>query len=406
MVRPRSDAGRLRSVYRDRVDVGTRQPWRLGPRGRRLFDAAVAVPLLLPVPLMLVDGVPWGNVALGVAQIVPLFWRRRHALAVFAVVAAASALQAVVIDEPLWSQLAFPVATYSVARYERGRWGLVALGVGIAGAVVASLDWISHWYEDAERDTGTYLWYAFTISVFVVAAWALGTLARTRAAYVDALLERNDRLRREAAQQAALAAGEERARIAREMHDVVAHGLSVIVIQADGACYAAGQDPQIAGRTLGTIAETAREALTEMRSTLGLLRAGDPAQTRPQPRLVDLPTLVEEARAAGTAVRATLAADATGVPDGVALTAYRVVQEALSNIRKHAGPGVTATVLVAVGDVVRVEVCDDGRGASAARDGGGLGLLGMRERVAALGGLLETGPVLGGGFRVCAEIPL
>jgi signal transduction histidine kinase len=244
------------------VDLATRQPWRLGPRGRRRFDLALAGLLLTPAPLLLALGTAWQNVALGLAQIVPLFWRRGHAVAVFGAVAAASALQAIVIDEPIWGQLAFPVATYSVARYARGRWGLVALGVGIAGAAVAAVDWVRNWYDDQTPSSGAYTSYFLTISVIVVAAWALGTLARTRTAYVDALVERNERLRLEAVQQAALAAGEERARIAREMHDVVAHGLSVIVVQADGARYAAELDPPIAAMTLGTISAPARAALT------------------------------------------------------------------------------------------------------------------------------------------------
>ena len=362
--------------------------------------------LLLPVPALLLGGMDWPRVALGVLQVLPLFWRRHHAVGAFVAVAAASALQAFLIDEPLWSQLAFPVATYSVARYARAWWGLAALAVGIAGAVVAAVDWVRNWYDEADPSRGAYLSYFLTISICVVAAWALGTLARTRAAYVDALVDRNEQLRREASQQAELAAGIERARIAREMHDVVAHGLSVIVVQADGARYAAEQDPAVAVKTLGTVSDTAREALTEMRRTLGLLRAGDRAQVRPQPRLTDLPALLEETRAAGTAVHATLPSADTAVPDGVALTAYRIVQEALSNVRKHAGPGASTTVEVEVGDDVTVIVSDDGRGASAASDGAGLGLVGMRERVGAHGGLLETGPVAGGGFRVWARIPL
>jgi signal transduction histidine kinase len=405
-VRPRSDAHGRATVYRDGVDLATRQPWRLGPRGRVWFDRVLAGLLLAPAPVLLAVGNAVVDVLLGVAQVAPLFWRRRSPVVVFGVVAAASALQAVLIDHPIWGQLAFPVATYSVARYARGRWGLVALGVGIAGAVVASVDWVRNWYEDTDPTRAAYVSYFLTISVIVVAAWALGTLGRTRTAYVDALVDRNEQLRRDAAQQAALAAGEERARIAREMHDVVAHGLSVIVVQADGARYAAEQDPPIAAKTLGTISDAAREALTEMRRTLGLLRAGDGAETRPQPRLADLPALVDETRAAGTAVRATLPPPETTVPDGVALTTYRVVQEALSNVRKHAGPGAAATVLVTVGAVVTVEVGDDGRGAAAADDGRGLGLVGMRERVAAHGGELDTGPATGGGFRVSARIPL
>jgi signal transduction histidine kinase len=386
------------------VELAIRQPWQLGPRGRRRFDIALAVVLLLPTPVMLVAGNDRPMVALSAAQIAPLLWRRHHAVGAFGIVAAASALQVVVLDAPIWGQVAFPIATYSVARYAAGRWGLAGLAIGVAGAVVASVDWLVGWYDN-ELTTGSFTSYFLTISVFVVAAWALGTLGRTRAAYVDALVERNERLRHEAAQQAALAAAEERTRIAREMHDVVAHGLSVIVVQADGARYAAERDPDIAAATLSRVSETAREALTEMRRTLGLLRSGDEAQTRPQPRLLDLPALVEETRAAGTPVRADLPGPEVAVPDGVALTTYRVVQEALSNIRKHAGPGATASVSVSVGEAATVEVRDDGRGASAADDGG-LGLVGMRERVTAHGGLLETGPATGGGFRVWARIPL
>ncbi|SFC16341.1 Signal transduction histidine kinase [Nocardioides terrae] len=384
------------------------QPWRLSDRGRQWFDVVLVVLLLLPLPLFAIAHRPVPDTVLGLVQIVAVLVRRRHAVEAFAVVAAASGLQAVLIDTPIWGQVAFPIALYSVARYARGRWGLAALGVGIAGAAVASYDWVHNWLADDVNDpsTGAYLSYFVTIAVIVVAAWALGTLGRTRAAYVGALLDRNDQLHRESAQQVALAAAEERTRIAREMHDVVAHGLSVIVVQADGARYAAEQDPAIAAKTLGTISEAAREALTEMRRTLGLLRADDAAQTRPQPRLADLPALVEETRAAGTRVRATLPGPDTVVPDGVGLTTFRVVQEALSNVRKHAGPSAVATVRVEAGADVTVEVRDDGRGAAAADDGGGLGLVGMRERVAAHGGTLETGPVTGGGFRVLARIPL
>ena len=390
------------------MERSIRQPWRLSDRGRRWFDIAVVGLLLAPLPLFAISGFPASDPIFGFAQIVPLFWRRHHATAVFAVVAAASALQAWTTDAPIWGQLAFPVALYSVGRYAPGRWGIVALAVGLAGAVVASVDWVRNWYDDdgVDPSTGAYASYFVTIAVIVVAAWALGTLGRIRSAYVEALVERNERLHRESAQQAALAAGEERARIAREMHDVVAHGLSVIVVQADGARYASERDPAVAARTLGTISATAREALTEMRRTLGLLRSGDGAETRPQPRLSDLPALVEETRAAGATVYATLPGTDAAVPDGIALTTYRVVQEALSNVRKHAGPGAVTTVDVVVGDAVTIAVTDDGRGASATSASGGLGLVGMRERVVAHGGVLETGPLTGGGFRVWARIPL
>ena len=381
-----------------------RQPWRLDRRGQRWFDIGLGAGLLLPVATFPVLGLGWASVGLAVAQLVPLFWRRRHPHLVFAAVAVASAAQALAIDNPLWSQVAFPVATYSVARYAPPARGLLAVAVGLCGAAVAAVDWLRGF--DADLEAGSVGPYFLTIATLVVAAWALGTLGRVRRAYVDTLIERGQRLEREAAQQVALAAADERARIAREMHDVVAHGLSVIVVQADGARYAAGQDPAVASSALEAISATGREALTEMRRLLGLLRADDGAGLRPQPGLADLDALVAEARTAGAHVEATLPEPGTGVPDGVALTAYRVVQEALTNVRKHAGPGVTVRVVVRVSDAVDVLVEDDGRGAAVPSDGHGLGLVGMRERVGVHGGHLEAGPRPGGGFRVAARLPL
>ena len=360
-----------------------RQPWRLDGRGQRWFDIALAGCLLLPVATFPVLHQSAAATAVAVAQLVPLFWRRRHPQLVFAAVAVASAAQAIAIDNPPWSQVAFPVATYSVARYAPPARGLLALAVGLCGAGVAAVDWLRG--LDADLEPVTVGPYFLTIATLVVAAWALGTLGRVRRA------------------------SDERARIAREMHDVVAHGLSVIVVQADGARYAAGQDPAAAASALEAISTTGRQALTEMRRMLGLLRADDGAALRPQPGLADLGALVAEARTAGAHVEATLPEPGTSVPDGVALTAYRVVQEALTNVRKHAGPGVTVRVEVGVdvaGRAVDILVEDDGRGAAVPSDGHGLGLVGMRERVGVHGGHVEAGPRPGGGFRVAARLPL
>ena len=384
------------------------QPWRLGERGQRWFDVVLALGLLLPVASFPLLGLGWQSTVLAVAQLVPLLWRRRHPQLVFAAVAVASAAQALAIDNPLWSQVAFPVATYSVARYAPAVRGLLALAVGLCGAGVAAVDWLRG--LEAELTVGTVGSYFLTVAMIVVAAWALGTLGRVRRAYVDAVIERSQRIEREAAQQVALAASDERARIAREMHDVVAHGLSVIVVQADGARYAAGSDPRVATETLAAISATGREALTEMRRMLGLLRAepdGPRPELRPQPGLADLAALVAEAQAAGARVDAALPAAGPGVPDGVALTAYRVVQEALTNVRKHAGPDVSVRVRVeSDGHALEVLVEDDGRGAATPSDGRGLGLVGMRERVAVHGGTVEAAPRPGGGFRVAARLPL
>ncbi len=380
-----------------------RQPLRLSPRGERWFDLGLTLFLLLPVPLVLV-AVSALDGALMTAQILPLLWRRRHAVVVFVVVAAASALQWLLTDHPLWSQLAFPVATYSVARYAAPAQAAAALGTGLVGAGVAAVDWLRG-YGAGDLTAQNVTAYFVTIALFVVVAWTLGTLGRTRQAYVDALVERGERIQREAAQQAALAAMEERHRIAREMHDVVAHSLTTIVVQADGAGAAAQQDPAVAVPALETIAGTGREAIAELRRMLGLLRSEEAGVPAPQPRLSDLPALLEEVRAAGTPVVWELAPP-PAVSDGVALTVFRIVQEALSNVRRHAGPGAAATVAVrGEGAEMVVEVHDDGRGAGAYDDGRGLGLTGMRERVAAHGGTLAAGPGPCGGFSVCARIP-
>lgn len=373
--------------------------WRLGPRGQRWFDATLAGTLVLMTVSAPAAGVGvLGSIA-AFGQTVPLLWRRHHPNAVFVVVALASALQALTVETPLVSQVAFPVAVYSVARFSTMWWGLAALAVGLCGAVVSAVVWVRGF--DGELTTGNVTAYAVTTGTIVVTAWALGALARTRRAYVDALVERGERLEREAAQQVALAASDERARIAREMHDVVAHGLSMIVVSADGARYAARRDPEVATQALETIAATGRESLTEMRRMLGLLRSGEGTELRPQPGLADLAGLV-----AGDGVEAVLPDPATPVPDGTALTAYRVVQEALTNVRRHAGPGAQVRVRVEVTDEVAVLVEDDGRGAAAADDGHGLGLAGMRERVAVHGGTVEAGPRPGGGWRVSARMPL
>lgn len=380
---------------------GVRQPWRLGERGERVLDVGLVVVLLLGAPLYVIAGVLPG-VGLTVLQSVPLLWRRRHPGWAFAGVAAASALQVLLVDTPMHTQLAFPVAVYSAARFGGLRLGLVAVAVGEVAAVVASVDWVTGY--GGELAARTVLPYVLTVSAFVVTAWALGTLGRTRAAYVAALVDRAERVRVEAEQRVELAAAGERSRIAREMHDVVAHGLTVMVVQADGARYAAARDPQVATETLGRIAATGREALTDMRQLLGLLRADDDTGRSPLPGLADLPALLAGVDGVD-GVEHDLHGLEREVPPAVGLTTYRVVQEALTNVRKHAGPRARPRVRVEVSDRVEVTVVDDGHGA-AAETTGGHGLVGMRERVDVHGGTLTTGPRPGGGYAVRATIPL
>lgn len=385
-----------------RPDVAARHhrhPWQLGPWGRRWFDAVLTLTLLAPVPLFLIGDLGLAWFVLPLAQIAPLWWRRSHPDLVFVAVGVASAAQVLLVDEPMWGQLSFPVATYSVARYSSATRAGIALAVGLVASVVAAVDWLRGYGSPLE--SRAVVSYVLLCAAIVLTAWALGSLGRIRRAYVDTLVERSERVEREAAQQVAFAAAEERARIAREMHDVVAHGLTTIVVQADGGRYAAAQDPEIATATLERIAATGREALTDMRGLLGLLRTGDGTGRSPLPGLADLPALVDEA---GAHLEWQVPPDAV-VPSAVALTAYRVAQEALTNVRRHAGPDARARVLVRVTPgTVDVEVTDEGRGA-AADAGGGHGLVGMRERVEVHGGTLAVGPRPGGGFAVAARIP-
>jgi signal transduction histidine kinase len=249
-------------------------------------------------------------------------------------------------------------------------------------------------------------------AVVFVAGWALGDNVRTRRAYVAELEARAAWLEAEREEQARAAVRAERARIARELHDVVAHHVSVMVVQAGGARRLVERRPEQARDALTTIEETGRDALTAMRRLLGMLREAAPEEDarRPQPSIGELGRLVTQMHDAGLDVELTVEGEADDVPAAVDLSVYRIVQEALTNTLKHAGPA-RARVRVRYGDHrVDVGVVDDGRGAAAVAAGAdgnesGHGLVGMRERVAIFGGDIRTGPRPGGGFAVHATLP-
>ncbi|MFN3865456.1 MAG: sensor histidine kinase [Demequina sp.] len=243
---------------------------------------------------------------------------------------------------------------------------------------------------------------AIGLAVLATVLWRRLRAAQLRIGALEAELSRDTEAER------ALAAADERARIAREMHDVVAHTLSVVVAQADGGRFAGAQDPAVAHRALETIAEVGRSALAEMRAMLGLLRDTDSTVALgPQPSLADIPTLVASTREGGLDVSYVTTGTPRPLPIGAGLAMYRIVQEALTNVRKHAGPNPSVYVqLTWEADAAVVAVGDDGRGAAARRDGNGLGIAGMRERVGVFGGALTAGPRAGGGFLVRARLPL
>jgi signal transduction histidine kinase len=341
------------------------------------------------------------NLALAVAMCLPLVWRRRWPRAVFAVIAGAAFVQWLVGANVAVFDLALLVAMYTVAAECAFRWALAALLINELGLVLLVWKLMSQ-----PEPQGT--WRELSPdSIALGAIWLCGLYISTRRKYTLSLEERARRLERERDAQAEVAAAAERARIAREMHDVIAHSISVMVIQADGASYAIDTDAARAKRAMRAIGDTGRSALTEMRRMLGVLREGDgKAALAPQPGVDELPHLVEQIRSTGLPVELTIDGAQVPLPGGMELALYRIAQEALTNVMKHAGPSATAWVELHYGDgAVELRIRDDGRGATFS-DGRGHGLVSMRERVAVYGGEVTAAPARGGGFEVVARMPV
>jgi len=334
--------------------------------------------------------------------VVPVAFRRRAPIFAFALAAVGGALQ-VITSQPSPADVALLVLLYTVAAYRPRRASIMALLVCLGGSAVAVLAW-------GPVQNVNLIWRlifsAFLFGGLELTVWVLGDSMRYRRGYYAALEDRAARLEAERHAEGKVAAAAERARIARELHDVVAHHVSVMVVQADGAGYALRSDPDRAAAALQAIAGTGRQALAEMRRLLGVLRsADDQAALAPVPGLGELRELLEQARAAGLEVSYTLSGTPRELPEGAELAAYRVVQESLTNTRKHAGLAATAAVTLRYepGGLV-VEVTDDGLGGGT-EDSGGHGLAGMRERIAMYGGTVTAGPLPGGGFGVTARLP-
>ncbi|MFF2652454.1 sensor histidine kinase [Streptomyces sp. NPDC058045] len=338
--------------------------------------------------------------------------RRRMPVWMLMLAAAAGVAQLVFDTQVMAADFAMLVIIYTVAA-DGPRWASrLALAGGLCAAPLAQLRWPA---ETGSGPLGAVLVTAFGIVPFAL-AWVLGDSMRTRRAYLAQLEERAARLEREREAQSKVAVAAERARIARELHDVVAHNVSVMVVQADGAAYVMDAAPDQAKKALETISGTGRQALAEMRRLLGVLRTGEPEESGeyvPQPDVDQLDELIEQVRVSGLPVDFKVEGTPRPLPSGVELTAYRIVQEALTNTRKHGGSGVGASVrLVYFDDGLGLLVEDDGKGAphelyeDGGADGRGHGLIGMRERVGMVGGTLDAGPRPGGGFRISALLPL
>jgi signal transduction histidine kinase len=323
-----------------------------------------------------------------------LLLRRRQPLSVFAAIALIAALQWL-IAAPQLGDAALLIALYGVALRGSIIELVVAATVLEAGAVMAAVKWAP---SDPVK-----IWIGLT--GLAVAAGVLGITVRQRRALLASLHERAGRLEAEREEQARLAAAAERNRIAREMHDIVAHNLSVMIALADGASYAIETSPAQASLATGQISVTGRDALSEMRRLLGVLRDGESAQTlQPQPRLAELERMVERVRAAGIPVELAVAGDTEALGEGVQLAVFRVAQEALTNTLKHASRPTSVRVSVLCGeDRVELEVSDTG-GPPDVGAAVGRGIRGMRERANAYGGELQAGPRPEGGWRVLLRL--
>ena len=417
-----------------------------------LFTVLVALPWIALGPMVAPD--PQGRQAAvsllaGAGMVLPWAVRRVRPVASAAVVTAAAVLHLLAGPEFSLSLLMVPLTVYNLAANAPRSISVAGLLTGLVGGVANG---VKVWLFPAQFVTPDGLTVrspaeplamvimAIGCGLVVLTAWAFGDVVRNRRLAVRALEDRAHRLEVQSRQERELAAADERSHIAREMHDIVAHSLQVIISQADGARYAAAAKPALAVTALETIGQTGRSALADMRQLLGVLRetgetvAGVPGVTdddarpradvvaapdgrgarlppgrRPQPRLADLPALVETMRLSGLEV--SLLETGTprrALPAGGELAAYRIVQEALTNTLRHGGPDADAFVTLAwTARGLGLQIDDDGCGAAAdpATRGSGQGLRGAAERATLFGGTLETGPRVGAGYRVSAHLP-
>jgi signal transduction histidine kinase len=364
-------------------------------RHPRCADTLVAA---LPFGLSMVDPRPFPTYPLtAIALCAPLVVRRRYPVAVLLWVFGVGLLQVLTHSRIWFYDISIVIAIYTVT-VAGPRWAArLAFFGGMTGGVVAALVY-SHPPDPSSRVMGT----ALVVSPVVV-AWLLGDNLRVRRAYLAGLEERAARLERERDAQARIAVAQERARIARELHDVVAHNVSVMVVQADGAgCALDEGELADTAEAIEAIGRTGRTALGEMRLLLGLLRSSTETDYAPQPDVGRIEELIGQVP---LPVELTMQGVPRRPPPGVGLAAYRIVQEALTNAMKHAGPRASAAVrLEYETDGLRIAVTDDGPGPV---PGGspGHGIAGMRERAAMFGGSVEAGARPGGGFQVSAWLP-
>jgi signal transduction histidine kinase len=378
--------------------AGSVEPVRqLARRDPFAVDAAIAAVLavasLVQVLLVLPIGSPAAGALVALWSTVPVAWRRRRPA------------EAAIVGSTAWL---IPTDGYLLLGYVAVFLLFGAVGAHVARrdvVVLTTLAGVALAVAAAAMHGEVVGEYAGGV-LAVVAPVAVGRFLRRERRRSEQLAELARHLEHERERSTHAAVVEERARIARELHDVVSHGLSAIAVQSDAAEAALARDPGLATQPLRTIRASAREALHEMRGLLGVLRDGDTGNgTGPLPGLADAPALVERARATGLRIDFAFVPPPRPLPPGVDLSAYRILQEALTNARRHAGPTDVDASVAWDGRQVRIVVRDaGGPGGAAAADGAGRGLIGMRERTRLHGGTLTAAPLAEGGFEVIATL--
>lgn len=397
-----------------------------------------------PALLLLIGTFAWHDTLVGptpwwlatVACLAAVAVRRRWPMPALVAAAVGTLVHMVLMADPTLADLAAPVVLYTVASRYRRKVSAVVLAIMLSAAagwsLFVALDGrVDGWVVDqvlppegvvivetgqpvdrlrptieghlTRTGGGPTDWGSLPLFGALIAGWAIGSSARNRRAYLDELTARARDLERERDQQAALAAAAERSRLTRELHDVVAHGLAVIVMQAQGGAAAFQNRPADTQAALDAIVQTGRASLADMRQVLA---AVGPIDGSPPPGMDRLPQLLDQVRTAGTPVQFHVEGAPRVVPAPVDLTSYRIIQEALTNTMKHAGPGACTQVTLRYRqDCLLLEVADDGTTPPTPDDTGN-GIRGMRERVALLGGELSAAPGPHGGFVVRARLPI
>ena len=376
---------------------------------RLLLDAGTALGtfLLLVVPLIAL-GIPEEAAVIGwsTLMVASLAFRRVNPLLAVVVCAVAGTGMVLQVPSPVPAMLVVLVIVFSASRHLSATAGLVVIPLGVAASILGPLSWLGRIPEGQRFLAGGVL--SLLCLSLMANAYLLGrrVAVQNHVTRLDEALAEERFLAGARSAQDATELAEDRARteVARELHDVVAHSLSVIVVQAEGAKALATKKPEAAVEALNVIARTGRSSIGEMRRIVSLLRGESDASFGPSPSLPQIPEMVAKA---GPRITLEMPEELPPVPESLGLTAFRVAQESVTNFLKHAGPTARATATITCElEAIDIRVTDDGVGVQAPTEGRGAGVRGMRERVAAMGGTFKAGPRTGGGYEVRARLPL